>query len=71
MKSSNIKYISKRLVERKSKKAFKIAAKRAMIDYGYVIIVKDGWVVKEFLSGKIEKIEKLSPQNLNQELILD
>jgi hypothetical protein len=71
MKSSNIKYISKRLVERKSKKAFKVAAKMAMTDNGYVVIVKDGWVVKEFSNGEIERIEKLAPQNLNQELILD
>lgn len=71
MKSSNIKYISKRLVERKSKKAFKVAAKSAMTDIGYVVIVKDGWVVKEFSNGEIERLEELSSENVNQELILD
>jgi hypothetical protein len=42
-----------------------------MTDNGYVVIVKDGWVVKEFENGEIERIEELTPQNINQELILD
>lgn len=71
MKSPKKKYISKRLVERKSKVAFKSAAKKAMTNIGYVIVVKDGWVVKEYSNGKVEKIEKLSSHSANQKLILD
>ncbi len=71
MENSKIKYISKRLVERGSKRALKEASRRAMASNGYVVVVKDGWVVKEFLNGKIEKLEELAKPNINQELILD
>ena len=71
MESSKKKYISKRLVERKSKSAFKSAAKKAMTDIGYVIIVEDGWVVKKYSDGEIEKIEELNTERISQELIFD
>ena len=31
-----------------------------MLANGYVVIASDGWVVKKFADGKIEKIEQLS-----------
>ncbi|MBP5983914.1 MAG: hypothetical protein KA734_09335 [Fluviicola sp.] len=60
MRKSKLKYISTRLVSNKSKSAFQDGAKRAMLANGYVVIASDGWVVKKFADGKIEKIEQLS-----------
>jgi hypothetical protein len=70
MKRAKLKYISTRLISRKSKRAFRDGARRAMTANGYVVIVYDGWVVKKFSDGKIEKIEKLSDTH-NLKVILD
>ncbi len=71
MKKSNIKYISTRLVSAKSKSAFQEGAKRAMNTNGFVIVAHEGWVVKKFSNGRIERLGRIDngPQNL--ELILD
>lgn len=71
MSKENIKYISTRLVERKSSKAFKEGAKKAMEINGYVVIAQDGWVVKKYENGNIEKIKKIEHGDENQALILD
>ena len=71
MESEKKEYLTKRLLKRGSKKAFKLASKEAMEANGYVVIVVDGWVVKEFADGKIEKLEKLDTELTDQELILD
>lgn len=70
MKKIKLKYISTRLVSRKSKRAFQEGAKRAMAANGYVVIVNEGWVVKKFSDGRIEKIEQLSGTK-NLKVILD
>ena len=66
-----LEFISKRLVVRGSEKAFKTAANKAIKVNGYVVVVKDGWVVKEFLNGKVERISKIDSSDINQELLLD
>lgn len=71
MGRTDIKYISTRLVSRKSRSAFQEGAKRAMDAIGYVIIVENGWVVKKFLDGTIEKLEQLDTDFTDQRLILD
>ncbi len=71
MEKYGLEYISKRLVERVSKRAFSNAADKAIHANGYVVVVKDGWIVKEFLSGKIELIKEVDSSNINQELVLD
>ena len=70
MKKSKLKYISTRLVSHKSKSAFQEGARRAMSTNGYIVIVNDGWVVKKFSTGIIEKIEQLSDTH-NLKVILD
>jgi hypothetical protein len=40
-----------------------------MEDNGYLILVHDGWVVKKFAEGIIQKLEELA--NNSQKLILD
>lgn len=71
MKKDEKEYVSKRLVARGSKRIFKKAASRAMHDNGYVVVAKDGWVVKEFIDGAIERIRRIDLSDASQELILD
>jgi len=71
MKKDNLEYVSKRLVARGSKRAFKKAAGKAMEENGYVVVAKDGWVVKEFSDGRIERLHKLDVVDLNTEVLLD
>jgi hypothetical protein len=66
-----IEYISKRLVVRGTEKAFKTAANKAIKKNGYVIVVKDEWLVKEFLNGNIERIKRIDSSGISQELLLD
>lgn len=57
--SDGFAYLTKRLLVSKAKSAGKVAAKNAMELMGYVVTVKDGWVVKEHQDGRVEQIEKL------------
>jgi len=52
-------YLTKRTLLSKAKSAGKVAAKNAMQIMGYVITVKDGWVVKEHQDGTVEQLERL------------
>lgn len=70
MKKIKLKYISTRLVARKSKIAFQEKARNAMDANGYVVIVNEGWVVKKFADGRVEKIKQLS-ESANLTILLD
>lgn len=71
MKKLKLKYISTRLVTQKSKSAFQEGARKAMSTNGYVIIAHQGWVVKKYSNGDIERLEKLNVDTQNLEVILD
>ena len=71
MKDSEKEYVTKRLLKRGSKKAFKTASKEAMEAIGYVVVVANGWVVKEFSDGRIERLEQLDTEQADLELRLD
>jgi len=57
--SDGFAYLTKRVIVSKAKSAGRVAAKNAMELMGYVVTVKEGWVVKEHQDGRIERIEKL------------
>jgi hypothetical protein len=71
MKKAKKEYISKRLVSRGSKRVFKKAASRALSDNGYVIVAKDGWVVKESIDGTIERIRRIDSPGTARKFALD
>ncbi|WP_145859665.1 hypothetical protein [Pedobacter suwonensis] len=52
-------YLTKKILVDKAKSAGKVAAKNAMEVMGFVVTVKDGWVVREHSDGRVEQIEKL------------
>lgn len=64
-------YITKRILLRTSHRAIDLASKEAMRIAGYIVKVQNGWVVREYKDGTIQKILKLSPKVKPQEIILD
>ncbi|TZF85980.1 hypothetical protein FW774_02650 (plasmid) [Pedobacter sp. BS3] len=57
--SDGFAYLTKRILVNKAKSAGKVAAKNAMELMGYVVTVKDGWIVKQHQDGTVEQIKKL------------
>ena len=64
-------YLTKRILISAAKRGFREAAKEAMELMGYVVIAHDGWVVKKFADGRMEKISPLDLSNIDDELRLD
>jgi len=58
-------YLTKRAVVRATKKGMKKASQETMDIMGYNVIALDGWVVKKYKDGSIERIEEIkTPENL-------
>lgn len=60
-------YLTKRMLVNAAAKGFKKASEEAMQLMGYIVIAQDGWVVKKYADGKIEKlslIEQVSHPNV-------
>jgi len=58
-------YLTKRIVVRAARKGMKAASKATMAAMGYNVIAQDGWVVKKFHDGSVERIEAIkTPANL-------
>lgn len=70
-KSNKTTYLTKRSIVRASGKAVRQASQRAMKVAGYVVVEKDGWVVRKNRDGSLERISKLSPKVKPQDVILD
>jgi len=49
-------YLTKRILISAAKRGVVIAAKETMDIMGYTVIAKDGWVIKKYADGTIEKI---------------
>ena len=57
--SDGYSYLTKRLLLTRAKQAGQQAASQAMTLMGYVITVKDGWLIKEYADGQIEQLQKV------------
>ncbi|WP_345948967.1 hypothetical protein ABDD95_19155 [Mucilaginibacter sp. PAMB04274] len=57
--SDGYSYLTKRLLVRKAKSAGVTAANDAMNVMGFVVTVKDGWVVKQYANGNIEQLQEI------------
>jgi|GEM_PF-2970950 len=64
-------YLTKRLVIRQATAAVKRAANRAMQTAGYVIKVKDGYIVRENADGTYKQIKKIATVNRPAHIVLD
>lgn len=56
-------YLTTRLLTRLTTKAFREASIEAMKVMGYIVIEQDGWIVKKFEDGHIEKMHELEKSN--------
>jgi hypothetical protein len=71
-KAARTEYLTTRIVEGASRKAFKKASVETMKVMGHTIIAKDGWVVRKNADGSVEKLQKIERSgNGHQPLILD
>lgn len=52
-------YLTKRLLVSKAKRAGLAAANDAMTVMGYIVTVKDGWVVKQYANGNTEQLQEI------------
>ncbi len=64
-------YLTKRILLSSAARAIREAAKEAMKTMGYVVIAKDGWVVKKYADGRIEQLSKLEVVKRSSKVILD
>ena len=55
-------YITKRFVVTRAQSAGKLAAARAMKTMGYIVTLRDGWVVREHQDGRTEKLVRVGAQ---------
>lgn len=68
-KRSPKRYLTKRLLLNKSRRAITEASEKAMEIVGYVVIVENNQVIKKYKDGKVELIEQLEPND--QEIKFD
>lgn len=64
-------YLTKRILVSAAKQGFRKAAQETMKVMGYNVIARDGWVMKIFPDGHVEKISPLEPENTDYDLALD
>jgi hypothetical protein len=64
-------YLTKRVIIRATKKGMKTASQGTMNAMGYNMIAMDGWIVKKFKNGNIERIEKIKENTHTGPLSLD
>ncbi len=71
METNGKAYLTKRVVERATRKGMKIAAHRTMEAIGYIVVARDGWLMKEFPDRSIQKIRQLDSSVNTGPLLLD
>jgi len=71
LKAKNTAYMTKRALLRAASPAIRRAAERTLETMGFAVIYKDGWIVKLYKSGKIEKLKKIKRLNPPAKLVLD
>ena len=54
-------YLTKRILVSAAKRGVREAAAETMQIMGYLVIAQDGWVVKKYADGRIERIEPINP----------
>jgi hypothetical protein len=64
-------YLTKRVVDRATRRGIKAASQETMKIMGYNVIVKDGWVVKKYQDGTIEQMQKVVESESGNDLQLD
>ncbi len=71
METTEKAYLTKRVVERATRKGMRQAAQKTMNVVGYIVVARDGWLMKEFPNGLTEKIKPLDTSENIGPIILD
>lgn len=58
-KGERAPYLTKRLLVSAARRGIREAAEETMKIMGYIVIAKDGWVVKKYADGSIEKLSPI------------
>jgi hypothetical protein len=69
--SRGLVYLTTRALKRAIAKGTKNERSEALSLLGYTVIEKEGWVVKEFADGHIERISKIAKVKRRSRLVLD
>jgi len=64
-------YLTKRITERAAQNGVRAAAEETMKIMGYTIIAHEGWVVKKYQDGTIEKLSKIERARKPRKIQLD
>ncbi len=64
-------YLTKRRLVSAARAGVRKAAAETMEVMGHTIIAHNGWVVKKYADGKIEKISRIETEKTNSALALD
>ena len=64
-------YLTKRRLVSAAKAGFRKAAAETMEVMGYLIIAQDGWVIKKYADGRIERLSPIEQIDVNEPLALD
>jgi len=64
-------YLTKRRLASAARAGIRKAAKETMKVMGYTVIAHEGWVVRKYEDGHIEKISRIEIVNSNGNLALD
>jgi hypothetical protein len=70
-KSARAPYLTKRRLASAAQSGIRKAAAETMEVMGYTVIADNGWVVKKFADGRIERISPVETVNTNESLALD
>jgi len=63
-------YLTKRILIQRARAGIKKAEKEAMLIAGYLVVAEDGWVVKKYKDGTVERIKKIATVS-NENLAFD
>lgn len=69
--SEQVPYLTKRRLISAARKGFRIASEETMKVMGCNVVVMDGWVVKKYADGSIEKLHKINPVHIPVQHLLD
>jgi len=64
-------YLTKRRLASAARTGIRVAAAKTMQVMGYTVVAHEGWVVKKYADGNIEKITPLANQEENSNISLD
>ena len=64
-------YLTKRRLASAARRSIRDAAAETLRVMGYTVVAENGWVVKRFVDGHIEKVSPIEEINRNGSLALD